>query len=156
MFAVVLLVACVSRQRQVVHLHLPRMPNSPNHQTAHPLTVPVMGGLFHKVHIDTMVMPRSSGYHYIIQAWCALTAYLEWHMLRFENASAIVSFIFKDIPCRWGAVSEIITDNGPAFIQALDVLASRYGIHHIRISPYNCYGMRSWTCLFYCTFITVN
>ena len=84
-----------------------------------------MGGLFHKVHIDTMVMPRSSGYHYIIQARCALTAYLEWHMLRFENASAIVSFIFKDILCRWGAVSELITDNGPAFVQALDVLVSR-------------------------------
>ena len=46
-----------------------------------PLTVPVMGRLFHKVHIDTMVMPQSGGYCYIIQAWCALTAYLEWHML---------------------------------------------------------------------------
>ncbi|KIJ04557.1 hypothetical protein PAXINDRAFT_62971, partial [Paxillus involutus ATCC 200175] len=28
-------------------------------------------------------------------------------------------------------------DNGPPFIQALDVLASRYNIHHIHISPYN-------------------
>ena len=58
-------------------------------------------------------------------------------MLRSENASAIVSFIFKDILCHWGAVSELITDNGPAFIQALDVLASQYGICHMRISPYN-------------------
>ena len=44
-------------------------------------TVPVVGGLFHKVHINTMVMPRSGSYHYIIQAWHALTVYLEWHML---------------------------------------------------------------------------
>ena len=51
--------------------------------------------------------------------------------------SAIASFIFEDILCRWGAVSELVTDNGPAFIQALDVLMSRYGIHHIHISPYN-------------------
>ena len=48
-----------------------------------------------------------------------------------------MSFLFKDILCRWGAVSELITDNGPAFVQALDVLASQYGIRHIWISPYN-------------------
>ena len=96
-----------------------------------------MGGLFHKVHIDTMIMPRSGSYCYIIQAQCALTAYLEWHMLQSENTSVIASFIFKDILCHWGAVSELVTDNGPAFVQALDVLMSQYGIHHIWISPYN-------------------
>ena len=48
-----------------------------------------------------------------------------------------MSFIFEDILCRWSAVSELVTDNGPAFIQALDVLTSWYGIHHIWISPYN-------------------
>ena len=49
----------------------------------------------------------------------------------------IASFIFEDILCHWGAVSELITDNGPAFVQALDVLTSWYGICHIRISPFN-------------------
>ena len=48
-----------------------------------------------------------------------------------------MSFIFEDILCCWGAVSELVTDHGFAFVQALDVLASRYGICHIRISPYN-------------------
>ena len=81
-----------------------------------PLTVPVVGGLFRKVHIDTMVMPQSGGYHYIVQAWCTLTVYPEWHMLRSENASAITSFIFEDILCHWGAVSELVTDNSPAFV----------------------------------------
>ena len=38
---------------------------------------------------------------------------------------------------RWGALAEIVTDNGPAFVQALDVLADRYNIQHIHISPYN-------------------
>ena len=52
-------------------------------------------------------------------------------MLRSENVSMIVSFIFEDILCHWGAVSELVTDNGPAFVQALDVLANQYGIHHI-------------------------
>ena len=48
-----------------------------------------------------------------------------------------MSFIFKKILCHWGAVSELVTDNGLAFVQALDVLMSWYGIHHIQISPYN-------------------
>ena len=82
-------------------------------------------------------MPRSAGYWYIVQAHCALMAYPEWRMLRSENASALASFIFEDILCRWGPLAEIVTDNGPAFIQAVDVLADRYKIRHIRISPYN-------------------
>ena len=96
-----------------------------------PPTVPVIGGLFRKVHLDTMVMPRSAGYQYIVQARCALTAYPEWRMLRSENASTLTSFIFEDILCRWGALAEIVTDNGPAFVQALDVLADRYNIRHM-------------------------
>ena len=43
----------------------------------------------------------------------------------------------KEILCRWGAVAEIVTDNGSAFVAALDYLAERYKINHIRISPYN-------------------
>ena len=75
-----------------------------------------------------MVMPRSAGYWYIVQAHCALTAYPKWRMLCSENASALASFIFEDILCRWGALAEIVTGNSPAFVQALDVLADRYNI----------------------------
>jgi len=48
-----------------------------------------------------------------------------------------VSFIFKDILCHWGAVAELVTDNEPTYIQALELLANWYGIRHIWISPYN-------------------
>ena len=58
-------------------------------------------------------------------------------MLRSENASSIASFIFEEILCHWGAVAELVTDNGTPYVQALDTLATRYGIRHIRISPYN-------------------
>ncbi|KIO00641.1 hypothetical protein M404DRAFT_152124 [Pisolithus tinctorius Marx 270] len=50
-----------------------------------PPTVPMIGGLFHKAHIDTMLMPKASGYRYIVQAHCVLTSYPEWCMLRVEN-----------------------------------------------------------------------
>ena len=58
-------------------------------------------------------------------------------MLHSENTSALTSFIFEDILCCWGALAKIVTDNGPACVQALDVFTDRYNIRNIRISPYN-------------------
>ena len=99
--------------------------------------MPVIGGLFHKVHLDTMVMSQTAGYQYIVQARCALTAYPEWRMLCSENASTLASFIFEHILCHWGTLADIVTNNSPAFVQALNVLTNRYNIRHICISPYN-------------------
>ena len=45
--------------------------------------------------------------------------------------------MFEDILCRWGAISEIVTDNGPQFIKALEYLRKKYHIHPIRISGDN-------------------
>ena len=39
--------------------------------------------------------------------------------------------------CRWGALNEIVTDNGAAIVKGIEALASNYGIRHIRISGYN-------------------
>lgn len=58
-------------------------------------------------------------------------------MLHAENARSLATFIFEDILCRWGGVEEIVTDNGPAFVQAMDFLSAHYKINNIRISPYN-------------------
>jgi hypothetical protein len=102
-----------------------------------PLTVTTPASLFHKAHVDTMYMPCASGYRYIIQARCLLSSYPEHRKLQKENGSMISTFIFEEILCCWGALEEIITDNGPAFVEALNWLAEQYGIHHIRISPYN-------------------
>jgi len=84
-----------------------------------------------------MFMPPAAGLRYLVQARCSLTAWPEWRALRTETGRTLGAFIFDDILCRWGAVSEIVTDNGTAYIAALDWLAHRYGIRHIRISAYN-------------------
>jgi hypothetical protein len=102
-----------------------------------PPTVATPASLFRKAYVDTMFMPRSGGYRYIVQARCSLSAYPEFRMLRRETGSTIGTFLFEDILCRWGALEEIVTDNGKPFVEALDYLATRYGIRHIRISPYN-------------------
>jgi hypothetical protein len=102
-----------------------------------PPTVAVPAPLFRKAYIDTMFMPLSSGFRYIVQARCSLSAWPEWRMLRSETGRTLGAFIFEEILCRWGAVEEIVTDNGTAYIAALDWLASKFGIRHIRISAYN-------------------
>ena len=106
-------------------------------QTRLPPTVDSPAPLFRKVYIDTMFMPHASGFRYIVQARCSLTAWPEWHALRVKTGHTLGSFIFEDILCQWGAVGEIVTDNGTAYVAALDWLSSRYGIRHIRISAYN-------------------
>ena len=102
-----------------------------------PPVVPLPAPLFRKAYIDTMHMTPAGGFTYIIQARCSLTAWPEWRALCTETGVTIGRFIFEEILCRWGAVEEIVTDNGSAYVAALDWLASKYGIHHIRISAYN-------------------
>jgi hypothetical protein len=102
-----------------------------------PPTVTAPASLFRKAHVDTMYMPRASGYHHIVQARCSLSSYPEHRKLHKENGSTIGAFIFEEILCHWSAREEIVTDNGPAFVEALNWLAEQYRIHHIRILLYN-------------------
>ena len=82
-------------------------------------------------------MPPSNGFKYIVQGRCSLTHYPEFHMLRAETAKTLGDWIFEDILCHWGALSEIITDNGAPFIKAAAYLEKKYHVKHIRISGYN-------------------
>jgi len=82
-------------------------------------------------------MPRSNGFHYIIHGHCSLFSYPEWYMLWHKNSCTLGSFVFEDILYYWGEVKEIVTDNGPAFVQAVEYLLKQYHINHIYISLYN-------------------
>ncbi|KAL7278567.1 hypothetical protein ACG7TL_007566 [Trametes sanguinea] len=84
-----------------------------------------------------MKMPKSSGFSIIVAARCSVSAWPEWRMLRAENDKTLGDFIFQDLLCRWGAATELITDNGSTFVSAVRSLEERYHIHHIKISPYN-------------------
>jgi hypothetical protein len=63
------------------------------------LTVLIPGGLFRRVHIDTMKMPKAGRSEYLIQACCALISYPEWCMLC-ENTCTLCAFIFEELLCR--------------------------------------------------------
>ena len=109
-------------------------------QTCNILVPPVVATpapLFAKMHMDTVHLLKSGGFKYLVQGLCSLTHYPEYHILHTETAKTIGDWISDDILCQWGALCEIVTDNGPAFVKALDYLGKRYHIRHIRISGYN-------------------
>jgi hypothetical protein len=54
-----------------------------------------------------------------------------------ESGQVIADFLFQEVLCRWGALAELVTDNGAACVLAADILRERYGINHIKISGYN-------------------
>ena len=102
-----------------------------------PPVVPLVPSLFRKAHIDTFLMPKLGSYRYVHHARDALTSYPEGRATTSDSGKVIADFIFQDILCRWGGLEELVTDNAPPYIAALEVLGTRYGIHHIRISGYN-------------------
>src|ERR1700683_3858321 len=87
--------------------------------------------LFSKIYIDTMHMPKSGGYRYIVQGRCSISHYVEFRSLRSENAKTLGDWLFEDVLCRWGVLMEIVTDNGPQFVKAVGYLARKYHIHHL-------------------------
>jgi hypothetical protein len=109
-------------------------------QTCQVLIPPIVATpvpLFTKMYMDTMHLPRSGGYAYIVQGHCSLTGYPEFRMLCKETAQSIGDWIFQDVLCRWGTLAEIVSDNGKPFVAALLHLEHKYHIKHIRISSYN-------------------
>jgi hypothetical protein len=102
-----------------------------------PPTVAIPAPMFAKIYTDTMHLPRSGGFKYLVQGRCSLTHYVEFRMLRKESSKALGDWLFEDVLCRWGGLTEIVTDNGPPFVKAVNYLAKKYHIHHIRISGYN-------------------
>ncbi|KNZ76013.1 hypothetical protein J132_00288 [Termitomyces sp. J132] len=54
-----------------------------------------------------------------------------------ENTEAITKWLYEDIICHWGVLSEIVTNNGPPILKAVTYLAKKYNLHHIWISGHN-------------------
>jgi transposase InsO family protein len=102
-----------------------------------PLTVSTPATLFSKVYIDIMMMPKSKGYRYIIAARDDLSRAAEGRALKKANAKSIAKFFWEQIYCRYGAVIQVVTDNGPEVKGAFSHLLKRLRIPQVRISPYN-------------------
>ena len=114
---------CQERQKQLV-----RIPPTKTHTPS----------IFEVLHADIMHMsPASNGCKYIAHGRDNLTSWPEGRALRDEKARSIAMWIYEDILCRWGTLRTIVTDNGSSFVAAVQWIAQKWGIKHIRISPYN-------------------
>ena len=66
-------------------------------QSLIPPVVDMPAPLFSKVYMDTMHMPTSAGYKYIVQGRCSLIYWPEWNMLTKENGKSLGNWILRDI-----------------------------------------------------------
>jgi hypothetical protein len=89
------------------------------------------------MYIDTMHMPQSGGFWYIVQGHCLLLHYMEFCMLQAETGKMLGDWLFEEVVCRWGGLFEIVSDNGPPFVKVLEYLSWQYHINHIQILGYN-------------------
>jgi len=102
-----------------------------------PITISAPATIFSKIYVDIMLMPRAQGFRYIVAARDDLSLAAEGRALRKASAANLAKFFWEEIICRYGAIGEVVTDNGPEIKGAFEELTRRYGIPHIRISAYN-------------------
>ena len=78
------------------------------HNILIPLVIATPMPLFAKMYMDTMHLPKSSSFKYLVQGHCSLTHYPEYHVLCTKTVKTISNWIFEYILCWWGALCEIV------------------------------------------------
>ena len=102
-----------------------------------PVTISHPPCLFSKVYLDVMKMPPARGKQWLIGCRDDLSGVTECKAIARDTAKAIAKFFLERIILRYGFVLEVVTDNGPSFAKEFAQLMKQYGLHHIKISPYN-------------------
>lgn len=105
-----------------------------------PLTISTPVTIFSKICIDVMYMPglkNTSNPRYLVIARDDLSGASEGRALERATSDELASFFWEEIFCRYGAVYQVTTDNGPEVLGAFQKLLKTYHIPHIQITPYN-------------------
>lgn len=103
-----------------------------------PPTVSTPATIFVKIYVDVMDMPESRhGHKYIVCARDDLSRACEARALKRNDSSSLAKFFWDQIYCRYGAIREVVTDNGPELKAVFDELLKRLKIPQVRISAYN-------------------
>jgi transposase InsO family protein len=103
-----------------------------------PITVSTPATIFTKIYVDVMDMTESSqGYKYIVCARDDLSRASEGRALKKNDSLSLMRFFWEQIYCRYGAVAEVVTDNGPEVKGAFAELLRRLDVPQVRISAYN-------------------
>ena len=102
-----------------------------------PITISAPSGLWKKVYIDIMYMPKAQGFRYIVAARDDLSRVSEGRALRAATAKSLCEFFWEQLYCRYGAIEQVVTDNGGEVQGAFSRLLDRMDIPQVKISPYN-------------------
>ena len=93
--------------------------------------------LFQKVYLDLMKMPEAQGKKWIVVCREDVAGVCEAQALAKDNTRSIAIFFRDQILYRYGAIPEVVTDNGPSLAGEFAKLAKEFNVKHIKISPYN-------------------
>ena len=103
-----------------------------------PITVSSPATIFTKVYVDVMDMTESmQGHKYIVCARDDLSRATECRALFKNDSLSLMQFFWEQIYCHYGAIAEVVTDNGSEVKGAFAELLCRLNIPQIQISPYN-------------------
>ena len=81
--------------------------------------------------------PPAHGMNWIILCWDDISGITEGRALPKDNSKNIATFFREQILLRYGAIGEVVTDNGPSLQGAFERLTKEFNIKQINISPYN-------------------
>jgi len=93
--------------------------------------------ILRKFNMDTVHMPTSGGFKYIVDLRDDLSGWLEAKMLTRATSKNIAKFLFEDVMCRFGCILQLTTDNGSEFAGVVQELADRYNVPIARAAPYH-------------------
>lgn len=62
-------------------------------------TVPTPVGLFQKIYVDTMLIPKVCSFHYILHTQCSLILYPEWSATYSNDFKEISKFLLQILSC---------------------------------------------------------
>jgi len=103
-----------------------------------PITVSTPATIFTKVYVDVMDMTESvQGHKFIVCARDDLSRATECRALFKNDSVSLMKFFWEQIYCRYGAIAQVVTDNGSEVKGAFAELLRRLNIPQVRISPYN-------------------
>ena len=102
-----------------------------------PITISTPATIFTKIYVDVMKMPKSGKLDWIVAARDDLSGATECKAISHNDATHLASFFWEQIICRYGAIGEVVTDNGSSMESVFAILMEKYGIPQIRISAYN-------------------
>lgn len=89
------------------------------------------------VSVDVVHMPKSRGFHFLVQARSNFSGWLESRAIKSNDSAAVSKFLWEDVICRHGIFRKVIMDGGPENKALTDALLKKYNIRKVVISAHN-------------------